>query len=78
MGCFRATISRQISTQITGTIYDFDIHAWRSIKPAAMFLLTIFVDFRGFGLTIEQKYIKNNAWVTVNNDFWVTSEAICQ
>ena len=22
--------------------------------------------------------IKNNAWVTVNNDFWVTSEAICQ
>ena len=24
------------------------------------------------------KDIKNNAWVTVNNDFWVTSEAICQ
>ena len=23
-------------------------------------------------------YIKNNARVTVNNDFWVTSEAICQ
>ena len=23
-------------------------------------------------------YIKNNAWVTVNNDVWVTSEAICQ
>ena len=22
--------------------------------------------------------VKNNAWVTVNNDFWVTSEAICQ
>ena len=22
--------------------------------------------------------IKNNAWVTVNNDFWVTSQAICQ
>ena len=22
--------------------------------------------------------IKNNAWVTVNNEFWVTSEAICQ
>ena len=22
--------------------------------------------------------IKNNAWVTVKNDFWVTSEAICQ
>ena len=22
--------------------------------------------------------IKNNAWVTVNNDLWVTSEAICQ
>ena len=22
--------------------------------------------------------IKNNAWVTVNNDFWVTSVAICQ
>ena len=22
--------------------------------------------------------IKNNAWVTVNNDFWFTSEAICQ
>ena len=22
--------------------------------------------------------IKNNAWVTVNNDFGVTSEAICQ
>ena len=22
--------------------------------------------------------IKNNAWITVNNDFWVTSEAICQ
>ena len=24
------------------------------------------------------KDIKNIAWVTVNNDFWVTSEAICQ
>ena len=24
------------------------------------------------------KYIKNNAWVIVSNDFWVTSEAICQ
>ena len=22
--------------------------------------------------------VENNAWVTVNNDFWVTSEAICQ
>ena len=22
--------------------------------------------------------VKNNAWVTVNNDFWFTSEAICQ
>ena len=22
--------------------------------------------------------IKNNAWVTVNNDFWVMSEAICR
>ena len=22
--------------------------------------------------------IKNNAWVTANNDFWVTSEATCQ
>ena len=22
--------------------------------------------------------LKKNAWVTVNNDFWVTSEAICQ
>ena len=22
--------------------------------------------------------IKNNAWVTVNKDFWITSEAICQ
>ena len=22
--------------------------------------------------------IKNNAWVTVNNDIWVTSEAICR
>ena len=22
--------------------------------------------------------MKNNAWVTVNNDFWVMSEAICQ
>ena len=26
----------------------------------------------------DTKDIKNNAWVTVNNDFWVTSEAICQ
>ena len=24
------------------------------------------------------KDIKNNAWVTMNNDFWVTREAICQ
>ena len=22
--------------------------------------------------------IRNNAWVTMNNDFWVTSEATCQ
>ena len=27
---------------------------------------------------VNMLYIKNNAWVTVNNDFWVTSEAICQ
>ena len=27
-------------------------------------------------LTISLEYIKNNAWVTVNNDFGVTSEAI--
>ena len=26
----------------------------------------------------HQGNIKNNAWGTVNNDFWVTSEAICQ
>ena len=26
----------------------------------------------------EGKEIKNNAWVTMNNDFWVTSEAIYQ
>ena len=25
-----------------------------------------------------RRTIKNNAWVTVNNYFWVTSEAICQ
>ena len=25
-----------------------------------------------------EEYIKNNAWVTVNNGVWVTSEAICQ
>ena len=24
------------------------------------------------------KDIKNNAWVAVNNNFWVMSEAICQ
>ena len=28
--------------------------------------------------TLHRNDIKNNAWVTVNNDFWVTSEAICQ
>ena len=28
--------------------------------------------------SLENKNIKNNAWVTVNNDFWVMSEAICQ
>ena len=28
-------------------------------------------------LAPEHHDIKNNAWVTVNNDFWVTSEAIC-
>ena len=27
---------------------------------------------------IFMKEIKNNAWVTVNNNFWVTSGAICQ
>ena len=26
----------------------------------------------------ENDEIKNNAWVTVNNDFGVTSDAICQ
>ena len=26
----------------------------------------------------DASVIKNNAWVTVNNNFWVTSEAICQ
>ena len=29
-------------------------------------------------LNKTMRYIKINAWVTVNNDFWVTSEAICQ
>ena len=27
------------------------------------------------GISYTSKEIKNNAWVTVNNDFWVTSEA---
>ena len=27
---------------------------------------------------VTADFIKDNAWVTVNNDFWVTSEAICQ
>ena len=29
-------------------------------------------------MSADANDIKNNAWVTVNNDFWVTSEAICQ
>ena len=39
-----------------------------------------FASISNFHLTSEgipiYKDIKNNAWVTVNNDFWVTSEAI--
>ena len=31
-----------------------------------------------FDDTTNDDDIKNNAWVIVNNDFWVTSEAICQ
>ena len=27
---------------------------------------------------LNLKNLKNNAWVAVNNEFWVTSEAICQ
>ena len=36
--------------------------------------------FRWLGASLESaiQYIKNNAWVTVNNDFLVTSEVICQ
>ena len=29
-------------------------------------------------ITNSPENIKNNAWVTVNNEFWVTSGAICQ
>ena len=29
-------------------------------------------------MIISDVDIKNDAWVTVNNEFWVTSEAICQ
>ena len=33
-----------------------------------------------FLLLLQEQFkdIKNDAWVTLNNDFWVTSEAICQ
>ena len=33
--------------------------------------------YRTFVLRLAED-LKNNAWVTVNKDFWVTSEAICQ
>ena len=39
------------------------------------FIKGIFIDCY---TNIDSSDIKNNAWVTVNNDFWVTSEAICQ
>ena len=41
--------------------------------------LSIWTSFSKWILDKENKCdIKNNAWVIVNNDFWVTSEAICQ
>ena len=38
--------------------------------------VSVFVYSHSISWVIQD--IKNNAWVTVNNDFWVTSEAICQ
>ena len=54
-------------------IFWYELH-WSLFQ---MFQLTISHDwFRGC-LGTEHD-IKNNAGVTVNNNFWVTSEAICQ
>ena len=38
----------------------------------------VFVINEYFENLLMMNDIKNNTWVTVNKDFWVTSEAICQ
>ena len=46
---------------------------WLRYNGTALYLAsTITAD------VLVMQEIKNNAWVTVNNDFGVTSEAICQ
>ena len=68
----------------TGTIIRFYLCQWSRLEKCGFLFYYIFPDLSGASvvwsliLIICVHDIKNNAWVTVNNDFWVTSEAICQ
>ena len=49
------------------------------VEPCADPGMTLLTYLRSHCILLRtMKSMKNNAWVTVNNDFWVTSEAICQ
>ena len=47
-------------------------------KEFILIVLRRLIDVKGDGTETCGLDIKNYAWVTVNNDFWVTREAICQ
>ena len=47
-------------------------------RHRAHYDVTIIDKYEGSQQLFSLQDIKNNAWVTVNNDFWLTSEVICQ
>ena len=80
-------IAYQCAAYIKGFIvfilldHNLDICSWYRIT--FMDLRYIFSPFplgyfTGAETLVASWYIKNNACVTVNTDFWVTGEAICQ
>ena len=72
-----------------GFVLNYFIYSFLELQVMGGHIITCYVTsdpklavasatYYDFTLVADLEYIKNNAWVTVNNDFWVTSEAIYQ
>ena len=71
-------IRQQVIVWANAVKYDYAI--WHHCRPVSWHIkaYTKQLTFcRWHSNCIFMKEIKNNAWVNVNNDFWIRSEAIC-